>query len=323
MEKSMFRFGIYLFLLVLLSMTGCNKFKGDQEVPAYLRIDSIIINPASAEHFGLTPTAKITDAWITVNNRSMGGYQLPACIPVLERGEHTVRIQAGIRVNNQSMRRGIYPFYSGVSFTVNFVEDSIVNVTLTEDGTMQASVAMLLTNNYIFNEDFERSGGHQFDTVASYGSVQLVKKPSHTVSQNFPASFTPRRFYEEQVGLIQLEKDENCCIMTKVTFSKGTETALPRNESVFVEIDYLTNNAFEVGVISVLNNKTNLYPIVVGIGNQKNPQWNRIYVDISNAVTSQLESGADHFRIFIRASLDEGNDKAYIYLDNIRLVFKG
>jgi len=323
-EKSMSKCGIYLFLLVLLSMTGCNKFKGDQEVPAYLRIDSITINPASAAAFGLTPTAKITDAWISIDGWNMGGYQLPARIPVLKRGEHEVRIQAGILVNNLSLRRGIYPFYSGVAFTVNFVEDSIINVTLKEDGTMQTSVSLMASNKYIFNEDFERGGRHQFDTVASYGSVPLVIKPCNVVSEKFPAASTSQRLYEEYVGLIHLKKDDNCCIMTKETFSKGSETALPSNVPLFVEIDYLTNNKFEVGIISTLNNKPTLHSVVV-VGSQSkkdpHPQWSKIYVDLTNAITARLYEGADHFKILIRATLDEDNEDAYIYLDNIRVLF--
>jgi len=317
----MLKSGFYLFLLILLSMTGCNKFKGDQEVPAYIKIDSIIVSQASANAFGFTPTSKIVDGWITVDGWNIGGYQLPACIPVLKRGEHKVLIQAGILANNLSLRRGIYPFYSGVEFTVNFVEDSIINVTLKEDGTMQTAVAIRESNKYpLGNESFER-GKHGFDTVSSYRSIPLEIKLCNTVSEKFPESVTSQRLYEEHVGLIHLTKSDSCCcIMTKEACSKGTETELPYSKSVFIEIDYLTNNIFEVGIVSILNNKTNIHPVVV-VGSQKNPQWSKIYVDISNAVTAQLYDKADDFRILIRAYLEEGNEEAYIYLDNIRLLY--
>ena len=313
-KKSTLKYGICFFACILLSMTGCNKFKGDQEVPAYIRIDTITITPESAAYFGFTPTANITDAWIAINGWSIGGYQLPATIPVLERGEQKVLIQAGIRTNNLSLRRGIYPFYSGVEFTVNFVEDSIINVTFKEDSTMQTAVAIRALNKYVFTEDFER-WNHGFDTVSSSGSVPLKTELCSTV----PAP-TPKRLYEEHVGRIHLTKDNSCCcIMTKETFTG--ETALPYNQPIFVEIDYLTNNIFEVGIINLANNKSTFHSVVV-VGSQRNTEWSRIYVDISSPVTAQLaEDNRTPFKIFIRADLEENNSEANIYLDNIRLVF--
>jgi hypothetical protein len=43
-------------------------------------------------------------------------------------------------------------------------------------------------------------------------------------------------------------------------------------------------------------------------------------VDINNAVVAQFNEAND-FRIFIRAYLEKDNEEAFIYLDNIRLVF--
>jgi hypothetical protein len=325
-EKSMLRCGIYFFLFVLLSMTGCNKFRGDQEVPAYIMIDSITVAQAP----GFTPTAKITDVWITVDGWNIGGYQLPVCIPILKRGEQKILIEAGILANNLSLRRDIYPFYSGKELIINLVEDSIVYITR-KDTIIDSKATTIIkpievdmrTSNYkspLRNEDFERGNNHSFDTVSSYRSVPLEIKRSNTVSEKFPKSSTPERLYEEYVGFIHLTKSDSCCcVMTKETCSKGTETELPYNKPIYVEIDYLTNNIFEVGIISTLNNKPYIHPVVI-VGSQKNPQWSKVYVDISNAVTSQLYNKADDFRIFIRAYLEQGNEEAYIYLDNIRLV---
>ena len=310
-KKSILKYGVCFFSLILLIMTGCNKFKGDQEVPAYIQIDSITVTSA----FGLTPTAKIVDAWVTVDGWNIGAYQLPFCIPVLKRGEHTVLIQAGILANNLSLRRHNYPFYSGVEFMVNFVEDSIINVTRKEDGTMRTTVAMRdAYKSLLLNEDFER-GKHSFDTASTFGSVPLQIKPRHTV----PVS-TPERLYGDHVGLIHLEKGDSCCIWTKEIFKKGTETELPYNQQIFVEIDYFTNNIFEVGIVCTANQKKSFHSVVT-VGSQRNPEWSKIYVDISNAVTAKLAEGVNEFQIFIRADLEEDNPEANIYLDNIRLVF--
>jgi len=312
LKKSMLKYLASFFIPVLLCVAGCNRFRGDQEIPSYLRIDSISIIPA----FGLTPTSGIVDAWITLDGWNIGCYQLPLCIPVLKRGESEVLIQAGILRNNLSLRRGIYPFYSGVKFTVNFVEDSIINVTLKEDKKMQTAVTMRNSYQYLLlNEDFERSGRHSFDTISGFGSVLLEMKQCNTV----PAS-TPEHLYGDKVGHIRLKKGDSCCIQTRETFIKGTETELPYNQPIFVEIDYLTNNQFEVGVVSRMSNRPYFHPIVI-VGSQRNPEWSKIYVEISNFITEQLYNGVEEFKIFIRSKLDDDNQEANIYLDNIRLVF--
>ena len=318
-KKSILKYGIYFFSLILLMMTGCNKFKGDQEVPAYIQIDSITVTPA----FGLNPTAKIVDAWVTVDGWNIGAYQLPLRIPVLKRGEHKVLIQAGILANNLSLRRHNYPFYSGKLLTVNLMEDSIVYITRKDTIMNGKNTAIIkpieveLRDAYkslLLNEDFER-GKHSFDTASTFGSVLLEIKQCHTV----PTS-TPERLYGDHVGLIHLEKGDSCCIWTKEIFKKGTETELPFNQPIFVEIDYLTNNIFEVGIVSMANQKKSFHSVVV-VGSQRNPEWSKIYVDISNAVTSKIYEGVNEFQIFIRADLEEDNPEANIYLDNIRLVF--
>jgi len=95
LKKSVLQYSFLFFFLVLLSITGCNKFRGDQEIPSYIQIDSVAVISA----FGLSPTANIVEAWISVDGWKIGGYQLPLCIPVLKRGECKVLVEAGILVN--------------------------------------------------------------------------------------------------------------------------------------------------------------------------------------------------------------------------------
>jgi hypothetical protein len=195
---------------------------------------------------------------------------------------------------------------------------------------MQTTVAIRATNKYpLSNESFERGYIHSFDTVPTFNSAPLKiinvrnEKLPHPLHPDNPDSSisTPRRLYEEHVGLIHLSKgDSCCCVMTKEACSKGQDTELPYNKPIFIEIDYLTNNIFEVGVVSTLNGRPRVHPVVVvGGQSQKNPHWSKIYVDISNVITLQLSDGADDFKIMIRAYAKE-DEETYIYLDNIRLV---
>ena len=295
---------IYFSLIILMSMSGCNKFKGDQEVPAYIKIDSIAISQSSATAMGITPTAQIPDVWISVDGWKIGGYQLPACIPILKKGKWEILLEAGIYVDNMYGRRGIYPFYSGKKLTLHFAEDSITSVGFVE-------VDIRESNNYVFSEDFER-GRHGFDTATGFHSAPLEIKAT-------PESMSDR-LYGEHIGLIHLtQSDSICCILSKESFVK--ETALPFNKPIFVEIDYQTNNKFDVGIVYYANQKPYFYPILT-VGVQRKPEWSKVYVEINNTVTRQLYQDKDtEFKLLIRADLDKDNTEANIYLDNIRVVF--
>ena len=84
-----------LFSSIVLS--SCNNFKGSQEIPAYIHIDTFLFTT----NYGLEGAAshKITDAWLYIDDDIQGCYELPATIPVLERGNHRVTIIPGIKLN--------------------------------------------------------------------------------------------------------------------------------------------------------------------------------------------------------------------------------
>src|ERR1039457_4232719 len=100
---------ISIFYLLLFSTQSCEKFSGDQTIPAYLKIDSIYITTktetqGSASH-------SITDAWVYVDDQFIGAYQMPARFPVLKEGKHKVEVFAGIKKDGIAATRTPYPFY--------------------------------------------------------------------------------------------------------------------------------------------------------------------------------------------------------------------
>jgi hypothetical protein len=304
------KFASIIIIISLLSFSyGCDHF---EEVPAYLQIDTIALSPASAASFFLTPSAQIVDAWITVDGWSLGGYKLPACVPVLKNGDHKIVVQAGVLVDNMAARRGIYPFYQSIELNVHFEEDKITNITFDEKGNMQTMVVLKDLNTYVFNENFEENT-MPFDTVSQFHSILPEYKSTQDIS--IP---TPLNLYGNRTIGIHLNKGDSCCIISKKNFSG--ETALPYNKPVFIEMDYFTNNTFEVGIVSFKDGVSTFHAIA-GAGKQKLTEWNKLYIDISNRVTAQLSEGSTNFKIFIKASLNGDNNEADIYLDNVRLVF--
>ena len=90
-------------------LTSCPGFQGSQEIPAYLHVDKFLFTTnyyveGAASH-------KITDVAVYIDGNYQGYYELPATIPILERGKHNLTLYPGIKLNGNSSTRTINPFY--------------------------------------------------------------------------------------------------------------------------------------------------------------------------------------------------------------------
>ena len=59
------------FLLLVLAQSSCEKFSGNQTIPAYLKIDSIRLTTNYATQG--TALNAITDAWVYIDGQLIGG----------------------------------------------------------------------------------------------------------------------------------------------------------------------------------------------------------------------------------------------------------
>lgn len=100
---------IVLFLVTLLTYSGCKVLDPDEEVPSYLYIKPFEVN-VSNPIYG-TASDKITDAWVYVDGAFWGIYELPAYIPYFGTDSTRIIIRPGIKQNGISSKRVYYPFY--------------------------------------------------------------------------------------------------------------------------------------------------------------------------------------------------------------------
>ena len=123
--RNFFRYFVFLFFLILI-MSSCEKFSGDQTVPAYLSIDSIYL---TTNYYSQgTTSQRITDAWVTVDNVFIGAFELPAKFPVLKTGNHKVKIWPGIKKNGISATRISYEYYNPIETELKFAADSTTRI---------------------------------------------------------------------------------------------------------------------------------------------------------------------------------------------------
>jgi len=279
--------------------SSCQKFKGEQEIPAYVKVDSfkLVANPLLEEGF---LTQNITDVWVFVDGKSLGCYELPAVIPVLESGKHQLMLAPGILFNGMSGTRGQYPYlipYKDVSF--NFIIDSVITV-IPETHYYDNTV-------FTWIEDFEDGFVSLEPTDNSDTSIQLLN--------NNPIS----PLYGQITGVGYLD-NERRILECATNAGQSIGFKLPAsNIPVFLEMDYNTNTYLSIGMfIQRTNGQLIQYPMV--IVNPSGQVWKKIYINFTPLTNRYYD--AAYYNIFVRADKLDDVQAPVVKFDNFKLIYK-
>lgn len=302
---------IYCFILLLFG--SCSKFKNGQSVPSYIQIDTIGLTYSVSSEIQYK-SAKITDAWIYVDDNLVGAFELPAKFPVLSNGKHTIRIYPGVLLNGMNTTREKYPFYTYFENDFTLVEDSVTKI---DDVFIEYQPSIAQEGYYYvrfgFKEDFEDANS-VFDTMS--GSSTVVER----FRTNQLSTIPPQGLYAEWVGKISLDRDhDNCQIILRDKYEDIPNISYMSDayQAVFLEIDYRSNNSFVIGTRTYNGSTSNDNDFFVV---HPSESWNKLYLNLTNRILNDQLSSADGFKIYITTTLDSGISSAEIYLDNIRLV---
>jgi len=278
------------FFVVLLS--SCDKFDSDQEIPAYIQIDTIVLvdNPALSEG---SLSNNITDAWVFINDQLLGAYEMPATFPVLNEGVVKVTIMAGIKLNGIAATRVAYPFYKQIVLN---------NVKLAPDSITKLNIS----TSYIDDTEFAWIEAFEFSNI----SLDTTAKSNVGIHETAPGS--PLTFEGLHSGMVTLLSDEDL-------FECATYNAyeLPQlGHPVFLELNYKTSNVLTIGIFEQTSSQIIQTPI---ININTSETWKKIYVNLTPIVSGSTE--ALDFKIFLGALIDEGLDESQIFLDNLKLIY--
>jgi len=279
--------GCLSFLLIAFS--ACEKFEGDQTIPAYLKIDSIALT-TDYTHEG-TESHNFTDAWVYVDDNMIGAFQLPAEFPVLAKGTHKITIMPGIKNNGIAATRTNYPFCEPIIMNVDLYQDSTVSL-----GTLETSY--YASTEFLLLEDFD-GVACDIDTNAR----------SQVPIQRTPVGY-PATFEGNHSALIEMDS-----VGTLFECVNNADFEIP-SAAVYMEMNFNTNNPVAVGVYLYGYSMITQVPVIYL--NPTNGAWKKIYINLTNVLNSQ--TGAENFRIFISATHTEGVEHAEIRLDNIKVI---
>jgi len=286
---------IICFIASLFVFSGCDKFDGDQTIPAYLHIDSISLKD-NVEIFEGSLSHKIVDAWVYVDDILIGAFELPATIPILHQGKHTVKIAPGIKMNGIANTRISYPFFDIIKIeNVMFTPDSITkigqNLTVSNYST---------ATSFPYKEDFE-DGGITFQK--SNGSDTTIIK-TNGPGQVFEGGFSGGIFLDNTQSFFEIQT-----INTITLPHSGTP--------VFLEMNYKTNNPLRIGLyVYYSSSTTQQIPIIVL--NPTNGKWNKVYINLTPTLNSTTT--ATSYRLWMGEYKKNGDTPLEVYIDNLKIV---
>jgi hypothetical protein len=278
------------FLLFLVSLANlfllcsCKKY-----VPAdaafFLKPSLVSVSTNSTQGTG---SHKITDLWLYVNGKFQGAYPSGNLLPIITKNESVrINIFAGIKNNGISSTRMSWIFY-----------DYLTIDTLIESGK---TIERPLTFKYNVNTKF--AWMENFDSQG----YTLIKSDTNPTDTNWKFA-SPVDCFEGKCAEIGLTDG---ALIAQVEAS-ATHTLPAASSNIYLEINYKSNQAFEVGMVCGSVNKPALFV---------NPSetWNKIYIQLADAVNRDPKTSAQKVYFKMVKTSDNANPK--MFLDNIKLIY--
>jgi len=236
---------LFFCFLVLICLCQCSK--NEASPPSYIKINEIELKTNNSAQG--SESAKITDAWIYINDQFIGAFELPCDIPVSNRGEVKIMVAGGIKNSGQANIREKYVFYSWYDTTFTLQDDHHL---------ISPKINYLDSANFLHINDFESNNTNLISDTDSDTSIYIRNSA-----------------YE---GLKCGEITVNSSHKLGRIKSNLNFTAPTAGKRVFLEMNYACNAPLIVG--SITNN--NRAPVITLSATQM--QWNKIYIDLTKTL---------------------------------------
>ncbi len=305
MKKYMYDLGLGFRFAMLTSLfaigfIGCDR--EDEPIPSYLTIEPFELLETDLGWHG-SISQKITHADLfmfdSTNNESvsLGVFELPATIPVLNTGNFSLNIDPVIKANGSSLNLQAYPFYTRFSKPINLKSDAPQSVKPSTKYNEDAVFEVI--------EDFENSG--------TLFSVERDGNANTAVVRS-----TEDVFEGQYVGLVKLDTaNVGIVAQTEGLFDLSVATS----GKVFIELNYKTDVPLTFGIIPVSDNGQEGDPIWEWFVVARD-EWNKIYFNLTDAIST---TNFKRFAIAFSSTMPVENGKftlteAEILFDNFKLV---
>jgi hypothetical protein len=281
----------FYFLLFICAFSSCDIINPTEKIPAYISIDTFLLNTDA----GLqgSNSAKISDAWIYVNDNPIGVFELPCKVPAINEGSCKISVGPGIKTNGIAATRAIYPFYRFYDVQVDLIpemETKISPVTSYFDSI-----------TFPYKSNFDDAAGISLEaTNRSDTGIFITTNPDEVFEGNgsLKAVIAKDTGYLEfrQVDAVQLPK-------------QGT--------LVFAELNFNCNKPITVVLYSNYVSAAPKIDNVISLAPTEG-KWNKIYIDLTKFVSTEVN--ASNYRLYFTASKADAKGPLILYMDNLKIV---
>jgi hypothetical protein len=288
----------WLSAAIVFIFIGCDKFQGEQTIPSYIHVDSLSFVTEYATQG--TVEQNFVDVWVYVDDDLIGGFEVPATIPILSEGIHRLDLRPGIKLNGISDTRAPYPCITPVIIEeFELIKDSVIPVTGTSEYYGNAV--------FVWMEDFEDA------SLAIHSTSSSDTNIARTSPAGAPGAFLNAE--SQYSGICHLDKNRDFLELVSDD-GNGQGFVIDRGDFVFLEIHYRTDVPILVGLYISLSDNTVQDRAFIVINSSDT--WNKIYVNFTPVVNETLD--AENFKIYLQAQLGTMETSAEVLLDNIKLV---
>ncbi|RYD52699.1 MAG: hypothetical protein EOP52_00690 [Sphingobacteriales bacterium] len=274
----------FWFAFLILGGTGCNLINPAEEIPTYIQVDSFQFFNTRADSTGGT-THKIRSVFVTYRGQNVGGFDLPAKIPVLASGTGELILSPGVDNTGLFSYQLQYPHYK--SFITNLTAAPGQTTTVApQTGYMPAT-------RFSYLETFENS--NDFVTLSG-SSVSNTTTPGEVLDGN-------------RSGVFSASGTTPTTVVMSRTFNY-----LAANSDGFLELDYQGNAFLSIGVIADNQSQPNYFFTL-----SPSPERNKIYVSLESAI-AKLGNSASGLRILFQVYTQDGQTSGKVVVDNVKIL---
>lgn len=300
------------FFVIVIFLFSCKKFKGDQEIPSYLRVEPWSFTTNYVIYGAATQA--ITDAWLYVDGDLLGCYELQshedgqyAMIPILEKGSHKLQIYPGVKMNGIASTRIQYPFYKPYIIRKDLTPGVVDTV---RPATVYYSIDSTLVR-------FKREAMEDFEDV---NNIKLYR-PDSTWAELHQINYydNPNAWLDPvdpinhyRSGCIHLDDSiKRFCLTSRELIGLPTV-----GNYVMLELDYKCDERFLVGMY--------IHTSQYGIQDKElyyfkaTDEWKKVYINFSPTITENFN--ADYVKFYFKGYAGDA-DSTNFYFDNIKLIY--
>lgn len=278
--------------LAVLALSACDVFDKEETIPSFILINSADLVTDLDQGAN---TNGIVDATVFADGVFVGTFELPAVVPILQNGQATITVAAGVKNNGLSQDRIIYPFYNFTVREINLIPDA--KIPFTADTTVTFAYFDNILNFEI--EDFEDVGSDliPFDESNAFINRSNDVPEIPAMGESLEITLTP----------------------DSTVFYVATNWALqnlPKGNNMYFEIDFKGDHPLEIGILAL--NSTTVQK-VFALGILPTNEWTKVYVDLTNEISQQVNT--NNFAIYLESRSSPFDGEKRIYIDNLKFVY--